>query len=280
MTLRGKVAIVGIGELPTRRVIPGRTMYGLCAEAARIAIADAGLTKQDINGLVTDGTNALPGAMAEYIGIRPTFATGVSMYGASGASATTAAALAISGGLCDTALVVMGFSRSDAARGGGAVGSVQAEWEAPYGPAVGAGTGYALMYKRHMHEYGTTQEQMAKLAADQRFNALENENAVFHGQPMSAQDVLDSRYVNYPLRLLECVMPCDGAAALIMTRADRAKSMPNRPVYLLGAGMEQGSVSIWQTDRITTTPVKVSAPRAFQMSGYGPGDMQFAEFYD
>jgi hypothetical protein len=82
-------------------------MYGLCAEAARIAIADAGLTKQDINGLVTDGTNALPGAMAEYIGIRPTFATGVSMYGASGASATTAAALAISGGLCDTALVVI-----------------------------------------------------------------------------------------------------------------------------------------------------------------------------
>ena len=280
MTLRGKVAIVGIGELPTRRVIPGRTMYGLCAEAARLAIADAGLTKQDINGLVTDGTGALPGAMAEYIGIRPTFATGVSMYGASGASATTAAALAINAGMCDTALVVIGFSRSDGARGGGAVGSVQAEWEGPYGPAVGAGTGYALLYKRHMHEYGTTQEQMAKLAADQRFNALENENAVFAGQPMSAQDVLDSRYVNYPLRLLECVMPCDGAAALIMTRADRAKSMPNRPVYLLGAGMEQGSVNIWQTDRITTTPVSVSAPRAFQMSGYGPRDMQFAEFYD
>ena len=279
MTLRGKVAIVGIGEVPTRRVIPGRTMYGLCAEAARTAIADAGMTKQDINGLVTDGA-AAPAAMAEYMGIRPTFATGVSMQGASGASATTAAASAINAGLCATALVGMGHSRLDRAQAGGLGPSVRSEWEEPYGPAAGAGTGYALIYKRHMHEYGTTQEQMAKLAADQRFNALENENAVFNGQPVTTQDVLDSRYVNYPLRLLESVMPCDGAAALIMTRADRAKSIRSRPVYLLGAGMEQANANIWQTDRITTTPVKVSAPRAFQMAGYGPGDMQFAEFYD
>jgi acetyl-CoA acetyltransferase len=273
------VAIVGIGEVPTRRVIPGRTMYGLCAEAARSAIADAGLTKQDINGLVTDGA-AAPAAMAEYIGIRSTFSSGVSMQGASGASATTAAASAINAGLCDTVLVVMGNSRLDRAQAGGGGASVRSEWEEPYGPAAGAGTGYALIYRRHMHEYGTTQEQMAKLAADQRFNALENENAVFNGQPISAQDVLDSRYVNDPLRLLESVMPCDGAAALIITRADRAKSMPNRPVYLLGVGMEQANANIWQTDRITTTPVKGSAPRAFQMAGYGPRDMQFAEFYD
>ena len=279
MTLRGKVAIVGIGEVPTRRVIPNRTMLGLCAEAAASAIADAGLTKLDINGLVTDGA-AAPAAMAEYIGIRPTFATGVSMQGASGASATTAAASAINAGLCDTVLVVMGNSRSDRARAGGVAPSVRSEWEEPYGPAAGANTGYALIYKRHMHEYGTTQEQMAKLAADQRFNALENENAVFNGQPVSTQDVLDSRYINYPLRLLESVMPCDGAAALIVTRADRARSMPNRPVYLLGVGMEQANANIWQTDRITTTPVKGSASRAFQMAGYGPRDMEFAEFYD
>lgn len=131
-----------------------------------------------------------------------------------------------------------------------------------------------------MLEYGTTEEQMAKVAADERFNAQENENAVFHGQPASRQDVLDSRFVNYPLRLLESVMPCDGAAALIMTRADRAKSLPNRPVYMLGAGMEQANANIWQTERVTTTPVKGSAARAFQMSGYGPKDMEFAEFYD
>ncbi len=276
-TLRGKVAIVGIGEVPTRRVIPDRTMYGLNAEAAKIAIADAGLRKEDINGLVTDGAAALA-TMAEYIGIRPTFATGVSMQGASGASATTVAASAINGGLADTVLVVMGNSRLDRAVPGGA--SVRSEWEEAYGPAAGAGTGYAQIYTRHMYEFGTTQEQMAIVAANQRFNAQENENAVFHGQPASKEDVLSSRYINYPLRILESVMPCDGAAALIMTRADRAKSFPHRPVYLLGAGMEQSNANIWQTDRITTTPVKTSAARAFQMSGYGPGDMQFAEFYD
>ena len=101
MTLRGKVAIVGIGEVPTRREYPGRTMFGLFADAARLAIEDAGLRKQDIDGLVTDGT-APPAAMAEYINIRPTFATGVSMQGASGATATTVAASAISTGLCNT----------------------------------------------------------------------------------------------------------------------------------------------------------------------------------
>ena len=277
MTLRGRAAIVGIGEVPTRRLLEGRTLYGLCAEAAGYAIKDAGLRKQDINGLVTDGA-AAPAMVAEYIGIKPTFATGVSMQGASGASATTVAASAINAGMCDTVLVVMGNSRSSRAVPGGA--SARSEWEEPYGMAPGAGTGYALIYNRHMYEYGTTQEQMAKVAADQRFNALENENAVFHGQPASAQDILNSRYVNYPLRLLECVMPCDGAAALIMTTPERAKALPNRPAYLLGSGMEQSNANVWQNERITTTPVATSARRAFEMAGYGPSDMQFAEFYD
>ena len=277
MTLRGKTAVVGIGEVPTRRLLEGRTLYGLCAEAAKMAITDAGLHKQDIDGLVTDGGAALA-TMAEYIDIKPNFATGVSMQGASGASATTVAASAINAGLCDTVLVVMGNSRSTRPVAGGA--SVRSEWEEPYGMAPGAGTGYALIYNRHMYEYGTTQEQMAKVAADQRFNAEQNPNAVFNGQPASVQDVLNSRYVNYPLRLLECVMPCDGAAALVITTPERARALPNRPAYLLGSGMEQSNANIWQTDRITTTPVSTSAKRAFTMSGYAPADMQFAEFYD
>ena len=85
-----------------------------------------------------------------------------------------------------------------------------------------------------MHEYGTTEEQMAKMAADQRFNALDNHNAVFNGQPASKEDVLNSRYINEPLKLLESVMPCDGAAALIITSPERAKSISKRPAYILG----------------------------------------------
>ncbi|MCH8109286.1 MAG: thiolase family protein [Chloroflexi bacterium] len=278
MTLRGKAAIVGIGEVPTRRVYPDRTMYGLNAEAARMAIEDAQIRKEDINGLVTDGS-ATPAAMAEYIGIRPTFATGVMMQGASGATATTVAASAIIAGLCDTVLVVMGNSRLERIAVGSSPG-IRSEWEEQFGPAAGANTGYGLIYARHMYEYGTTAEQMAKIAVDERFNAVPNENSAFFGQPITLDDVLNSRYINYPLHILESVMPCDGAAACIITTAERAKSLPNRPVYILGAGLEQGAGNIWQTPRITTTPTKVSAAKAFQMAGYGPKDMQFAEFYD
>ena len=100
---------------------------------------------------------------------------------------------------------------------------METEFEDPYGPAVAANTGYGLMYSRHMHEYGTTQEQLANIAVNQRFNSLENENAVFRGQPLTKEDVLDSRYINYPIRLLESVMPCAGGGAIILTSADKAK---------------------------------------------------------
>jgi acetyl-CoA acetyltransferase len=283
MTLRGKAAIVGIGELPTRRAYPGRSLEGLCAEAARLAIEDSGLRKEEIEGLIVDGSNVTPAAMAEYIGIRPVFATGVSMQGATGATSVAVAAAAINAGMCANVLIVMGNARdpdAPAPRPGGGRGSVNAEFEAPFGPAQGAGTGYALIYRRHMHEYGTTPEQMAKLAVDQRFNALENPHAAFQGQPITIEDVLNSRYVNEPLHLLECVMPSAGAAACVLTTAERAKSLPNRPVYVLGCGLEQGNAAIWQTPRITTSPARVSAARAFAMAGYSPKDIQFAEFYD
>jgi acetyl-CoA acetyltransferase len=282
MSLRGKTAIVGFGELPSRRTYPGRSLEGLCSEAARLAIEDAGLRKEEIEGLVVDGSSITPAAMADYIGIRPVFATGVTMQGATGATSVAVAASAIAGGLCDNALIVMGAARGDggARRPGSGAGSINAEFEAPFGPAQGAGTGYGLIYRRHMHEFGTTPEQLAKLAVDQRTNALANPNAVFHGQPITIDDVLNSRYVNDPLKLLECVMPCAGAAALVITTADRARSTPHRPVYVLGAGIEQGNAILWQNPQITTTPAKVSAARAFQMAGYGPGDIQFAEFYD
>lgn len=280
MAVRGKAAIVGIGEVPTKRVRPDRTMYGLCAEAAQLALEDAGLTKADINGLVTDGGYGTPAAMAEYFDIKPRFATGVSMQGASGATATVAATLAINGGLCDTVLVVMGNSREYRASMGAPAPGVRSEWEEPYGMAPGANTGYGLMYQRHMHEYGTTEEQLAKVSVNQRFNALTNENAVFFGQTITVDDVMSSRYINRPLKLLESVMPCDGAAALIITTPERAKTLRNRPAYILGVGMEQAELNIWQRDDITVTPVVGSASRAFAMAGYKPSDMEFAEFYD
>jgi acetyl-CoA acetyltransferase len=278
MTLRGKVAIVGFGELPTRRTYPGRTTQSLCTEAARIAIADAGLRKADIDGLVTRGTDLAPLDFAEYMGLQPGFCEGVTQHGASGAQSVVVAASAINAGLANTVMCVFGGTRDPAVGGFGpgqprsaAPTSKHTEFEAPFG----------LMKQRHMFEFGTTQEQFAKMAVNQRFNALTNPNAVFRGQPITIDDVLNSRMVNSPLHLLECVMPCAGAAACIVTSAERAASLPNPPVYLLGAGAGVTDHDmIWQSPRITTTPVVVSARKAFEMAGYGPKDVQFAEVYD
>ena len=98
--------------------------------------------------------------------------------------------------------------------------------------------------------------------------------------PITVEDVLNSRYVNYPLHLLECVMPSAGGIAYIVTTAERARSLRKPPVYLMGAGVSQGYENSWMTPEVTETPVKYSAPAAYRMAGYGPKDVQFAEFYD
>ncbi len=280
--MRGEAAIVAFAELPTRRTYPGRSALGLLADVANQAIEDAHLRKEDVDGLITEGGMVYPAAVAEYMGMTPGFATGVSMMGCSGGTAISIAAAAIHAGLATNVLVAISQFR-EANTPFGAQGSeptLGTEFESPYGPAVAANTGYGMMYSRHMHEYGTTPEQMARIAANQRFNALENPNSAFQGQPITVEDVLASRYINWPLHLLECVMPCAGGAAVIVTSADRAKSFPNRPVYLLGAGVGVMGLMGWQHDRITESPVAMSAPRAFAMSGYGPKDVQFAQFYD
>ncbi len=288
MSMRGAAAIVGIGEIPTRRTYPGRTTHSLLSEASRLAIRDAGLRKKDIDGLITCGTDISPMDLAEYMGLHVAFSEGVTQYGASGTQSIVIAAVAIQAGLANTVLCVMGGARDPDApgmgtgsAGGPAPASKTTEFETPFGPAAGANTGYGLMKQRHMHEYGTTDEQFARIAVNQRFNALTNENAVFHGQPISVDDVLESRMVNDPLHLLECVMPCAGASAAIVTSASRAKDLRRRPVYILGAGAGASDHdTIWQAPDITTTPVKAAASKAYEMSGYGPKDVQFAQVYD
>jgi len=140
---------------------------------------------------------------------------------------------------------------------------------------------YGLIKQRHMFQYGTKQEQFAKCAVDQRFNALLNENAMWQGQPITIEDVLNSRYTNAPLHLLESVMPCSGTNAVVVTSAERARGLPNPPVYILGVGgPATRHDDIWQEEETATSPVVLSAPTAFQMSGYNVKDIQFAEFYD
>lgn len=288
MSVRGKAAIVGIGELPTKRDYPGRSSYSLCAEAAKLAIEDAGLRKEDIDGVITSGEQGHPVEFAEHIGLKPSFCQGSTLHGASGAGAVAMAAAAIAAGYANNVLCVFGGSR-DPAAGGTQPGaqritppsSPRTEFENPYGPVIAANGGYALLKQRHMYEFGTTDEQFAKIAADQRFNAQSNPNAVFYGQPATREDVLASRMVSDPLHLLECVMPCGGALACIVTSEERAKSMRQPPAYILGVGVGATDHDVlWQSPRMTVTPVVISARKAYEMAGYGPNDIEFAEFYD
>ena len=281
MSLRGEAAIIGIGELPTSRATFGRSMVGLMGDVGRIAIHDAHIRVQDVDGLVTEGGTVYPGFASEYLGIRPRFATGASMMGASGATGVTLAAMAVQNGLANYVLVVIATARNPVIPPeAGGPPSARSEFEDPHGMSAGANTGYGMMYVRHMEEYGTTEEQMAYMAVNERFNTLENPNSVFNGQPITHDDVMNSRYINYPIKLLETVMPCAGAAAVIVTSAERAKHSLNRPVYVLGSGIATDPLMGWQRDKLTETPVARSAPTAFSMSGYTPRDMQFAEFYD
>lgn len=282
MSLRGKTAIVGIGEVPTRREYPGRTTASLMTEASAMALADAGIRKEDVDGLICNAEAIHPNALCEYMQLQPSFSEGTAMHGASGAMSIALAAAAIDAGLASTVLCVLGGTRTPppAERGAGPA-SVASEWEAPYGPGQGAPGRYALLKQRYMHEYGKRDEEFAKVAVDQRFNALTNPNSVFQGQAITSEDVMSSRFINTPLHLLECVMPCSGAAAAIVTSADRAPSFPNPPVYVLGAGAGASDHDVmWQDLRMTTSPVARTAPRAFAMAGYSPKDMEFAEFYD
>ena len=282
--LRGKACIVGIGETPHKRSWPGRTQLGLCAEVAAEAIADAGLRREDIDGLITFGNTMYPSRMAEYIGIRPrNFAVGAGLMGSTAGVALTIAAAMVDNGIANNILFVAGGARdpeNPQAAGGFPQGaSFASEFMAPYGPAVAANNWYGLLYSRHMYEYGTKPEQFAKVAVNNRFNAAKNELAAMR-EPITVEDVLNSRYTNWPLHLLECVMPVAGAIAYIVTTPERARALRQPPVYLLGTGISQGYDTSWMNPDFTTTPVVYSAPAAYKMAGYGPKDFQFAEFYD
>ncbi len=289
MSVRGKTAIVGFYEVPTLKEYPDRNTMSLLAETAKGAIRDAGLRKEDIDGLISsEALNSI--TLAEWLNIKPRYTASMTVHGSSGANSIATAASAIAAGLANYVLCIFGGSRPRSSsriggaqlpRGGGGAASGITEWEAPFGPAIGANAGYGLIKQRYMYEYGATQEQFAKCAVDERFNALTNPNALWKGRPITIEDVLNSRFINDPLHLLESVMPCSGAAAVIVTTAERARALPNPPVFVLGiGGPATRHDMIWQEESVTTTPVILSAPTALRMAEYNASEMQFAEFYD
>lgn len=286
MSIRGRAAIVGFGELPTLRTYGERSALGLMAQVTRIAIDDARIKHDDIDAVIT-GPRISAVTVSQALGLRPKYTASMSAMGASGATSIIHAAMVVASGVASTVLCVFSEAQpkssaaafAAAARSGPP--SLGSEWEAPFGPAVAANTGWGHITQRHMFEYGTKPEQIAKVVVDERWSAMLNENAVWKGVPVTLDDVLASRFVNDPLHLLECTMPCAAAFAVIVTTPERAHSLPNPPVYILGVGgPSQRHDQLWQDEQITTTPVAISAPSALRMAEYSIGEIDFVQCYD
>ena len=282
-----KAAIVGIGESRIGRV-PGRSSLQLQTDAALAACADACLALGDIDGLLTtplrvERWNMPAGVVAHHLGIRPRFLSTVDLAGASGCAMIHQAVMAIETGQCDTVLCVAGqnllshHSRDAAVKSMAEGGSAHPQFEVPYGPL--APSLYALIAQRHMHEFGTTPEQLAEVAVTLRRHASLNPNA-HKRDPLTIADVTGSRMITSPLHVLDCAIVSDGAAAVIVTSAARAADLATRPVHLLGQGYGLRHGHIGEHKQITTTGAVDSGNDAFAKAGVTRTDIDVAQIYD
>jgi len=284
MSLKGKAAAIGIAELkPWKEPPPNITALGLMARLTAEALEDAGLEKKDLDGFlvgipVADPGFIYPAAAAEVLGINPRMLNIVDIGGASPAGMIWRAAAAIDAGMAEAVLCVV----ADLNQLGDQkmpVISIQREFEAPYGN-IGANCGYAMIAHRHMYEYGTKPEQMAKVAVDQRKSALKNPLAAFNDKPLTIDDVLNSRMITDPLHLYEIVSPCSGGSAVIVASPEVAKRSKNPPAWLLGAGEYSNHSSITYAPSLTDSPIKPAADAAFKMAGVDRKDIGLICPYD
>jgi acetyl-CoA acetyltransferase len=279
--MRGRVAIVGVAESDEMGKLPHKSAFALHAEAARNALADAGLAKSDVDAVFSAGL-WMAGETAEYLGIRPRYADGTQIGGCSFLAHVQHAMAAIDAGICEVALVTHGESgASRIGMPGTRFGpdSTRLQYEAPFGIA-GPPTGYALAAARHMHEFGTTSEQLAELAVSTRKWAQLNPKAMMR-DPLTVEQVLESRMIAWPLHLLDCCLVTDAGGAVVVTSAERAKDLKRKPVYVLGSGEATTHVMVSQMpDFARWDAARMSGERAFAMSGVRHADVDVAMFYD
>jgi len=284
-SLRGQVAIVGAADTEVGKVAH-MSATQLCIDAAQRALRDAGIGKDDVDGLVTCNSMAEPHmyhaeAMAEYLQIFPKYCVSAGAGGGTTFAVLYQAASAIAHGICETVLISMadslrsGLTREQAMLMQSSSGHPQ--YETPYGSTVPGY--YALIAQAYMHEYGVTREQLASVAVTCREHASLHPGAQMR-DPITVDDVIESRLIADPLRLLDCSLVSDGGAAIVLTSAERAKDFPHQPVYLLGAGEGHGHEHISQARSLTTSAARESGERAYAMAGLGPDDMDLVQVYD
>jgi len=280
-SLGRKVAIVGAAETDRLGKLPHLSRLALNAEAARNALADAGLGIRDVDGIFSAAAD--PNELSEYFGIVPRYVDGTNVGGCSYIIHVRHAVAALAAGYCSVALIVHGESgRSwiDMERPG-TPASPTGQFETPFG-AAGAPTTFSLPVLRHFHQYGTTKLQMAHVPAATREWAVLNPKAIMHAAgPITPEDVLASRMVCYPFNLLDCCLVADGGGALVLVAADRARDFPKRPVWVLGTGEATAHRQVGMMRDFTVSDSSVVAGRAaFAEAGLGPADIDHLMLYD
>ena len=286
MSLKDKAALTGIGETAYVRGTP-KTGPALQFEAALKAIADAGLTPKDIDGIIPIGItgNTAEEFIANF-GIDDLRLSAIIPHGgASGVASLQTAAAAVATGVCKHVLVAFGRNVTSGARAGQRIHTMPqfhlvTEFEYPLG-AISPAQLYAPMARRHMELYGTTSLQFGEVAVTCRQHALLNDNAVMK-KPMTIEDHQNSRMITDPFRLMDCSLENDGGVAFVVSAAERAPDMKQHPVYLSGVavGHPDSPSSITQRPDMTKVGIAKAAARAFAMAGVTHADIDVAEIYD
>jgi len=281
--LSRRVAIVGAALSDCGRV-DDKSPFHLHQQAASRALADAGLTKDDVDGFMSTGMGVLaPVEVAEYMGLKPLWVDSTGVGGSTWEFMVEHAVAAISEGLVNTVVLAYGSTtRADLKRGRrtanlsfGTRGPVQ--FDAPFGHTLIAK--YAMVARRHMHEFGTTIEQLAEIAVSARHNASLNPDA-YYQDPITIDDVMNATMVADPFTTLHCCIRSDGGGAVVLTSEDRARDTAKAPVWVLGTGEAVSHTTMSEWEDFTESPAARSGRQAFERAGVTPADIDVCQLYD
>jgi acetyl-CoA acetyltransferase len=289
-TLRGRVAIVGIGETAYYR--HGQSPYPefkLALKAILAACADAGLNPRDIDGFASYSNDRNdPSRLAAALGTKELRSTTMQWGGGGGGCCAAIAngAAAIASGLSDCVVAFRALAQGQFGRFGKAPTaptiSGDMAWQAPYG-VLSPGQKFAMKARRFMHEHGVRQEALRAIAMASYSHAQRNPRAVMHGKPLTEAKYDDSRWIVEPFHLFDCCMENDGAAAVIMVPAERAKDFPNRPVHVLGAATGSDArvaATAHNAPNYASSSFATVAPHLYRMAGVTPQDVGVVQSYE
>lgn len=286
--MKKEVAIVGAYESP-RRLASGVHPYEIHAECIKAALDDAGLTFSDVDGFATAAGDWSEGGAAsdildltDYLGLRPRYFNSTDVGGGSYVSHTGHAATSIAAGHAD--VVVISYAGCPkwwplpvTFWDGLTYPAGPGQFEIPFSPTIISTAG--LFMNRHMHQFGTTSEQLAKIAVTCRANAANNPHARYR-TPMTVEDVVNSPMIASPIHKLDCCVVTESGGAIVLTNATRARDCAKKPVWIRGYGEALSSLSLSEMAKRFVTPIRDSGAAAYAMAGIGPKDIDTAQLYD